>query len=255
MTRIAVELVLALAAGAAGGFLAVHLLAPRPEPAPGPTVAEAGRAGDLRERIEALEARAREAERASLTGHPEPKARLGDLTDEDRARLVEALEAPIREKVEAQIAEIVEREGLVPKEEKTPKEPPRRRVPLAVAASELGMSSGQEAALRQIYQDYENRLLDLMAPEGGDRSEVMRDIEHVKANPSSRMQVMQKYLPRVMKKLPELMTAEMDKQVAIQQTMGDLTDDLQKYDIEESKPFGLGDGFQITASASASTDR
>jgi hypothetical protein len=207
---------------------------------------------DLALRLERLEARlgpeagpllaGRVAEPAAGTPEALPSAALSPGAE---AALVERL-TPQVEAIAARKVEALQKEREKAQEQQDAGRP---AVTLAEAAARIGLSANEEDALRQIYRDYEERMLKIVAGEDGDLAELQRDLETAKADEAARPKLMQKYLPRVLPKLGEVMALEFEKQARIEEALGEKAQRLEEFDIEESHPFGIGGSMRVEASA------
>lgn len=250
MQNAILALVLGLAGGAAGAYLVFET---RGDAASSAATAAATRAdGDLVARVARLEALlpGREEAGASLAGRAEPPTAAGRTTlqTELEEALLERIQPEIEERVaakwEALQAEAA-KEG-----ERAERRGGRRRMPLAEVAAEMGISSAEEADLRQIYKESEEKMLKLLAGEDGDVEQVRRDIDLAVSDEAVRPQMMAKYMPRFLQNVGQVMTIEADKQSRIQQTLGpEKAADLMRYDVIEGRPFGLGGEMRVEARA------
>lgn len=255
--------------GGAGGSLAVHLLLPRgdapvaleadaglaqrldrieralaPERGAGPTLS-ARPEDTLTARLERIEGLLASA-RAPVAG-PSTAASLADPSLADPAT-VAALRRAVGEELEARLGALKE---AATKEK--PAEPKKKRTTLAEAAKEVDLSTAEEAELRKIYADHQEKTLKLVAGPDGDVEGVRRDLEEAKRDPKKRSTVMMKYMPRLMPKLGEFMTLEIEKQTAIQTAVGpDKAGRLESgFNLVEDNPLGGDEDFQIEARASS----
>ena len=254
MKLTALTLMVALVGGAIGGVFAPRLLAPRSTTEDGTARGtSAAEARDLETRIAALEAGAQADARPRLAGRTDAApAPVPHLAPAAQAELVEALKARIDEHVEAKVEEIVAREGLGATEKAEEEKKERRRLTLSEAAGEVGLSAAQELALRDIYSDYEQNWVEILTGEDGDQAATRADLEVFKSDPASRKRLGQKYLPRIVGKLPQVMAAELGRDSAITEAVGEETKQLlDAFDIEEAGPFGAGGNVSIGAQMSA----
>ena len=97
------------------------------------------------------------------------------------------------------------------------KEPAKKRVSLADASREIGMTAQEEESLRRIYAESQDKMMRLAAGEGGDVEAVRRDVEEAKRDPKKRNTVMMKYMPRMLPKIGEFMQIQVDQQTAVQE--------------------------------------
>jgi hypothetical protein len=123
------------------------------------------------------------------------------------------------------------------------KEPSKKRVSLADASREIGMTAAEEEALRRIYSESQEKMMRLAAGENGDVEAVRRDVEEAKRDPKRRNGVMMKYMPRMLPKIGEFMQIQVDQQTAVQEALGpDKAERLDReYDLIEANPLGGGE--------------
>jgi hypothetical protein len=154
------------------------------------------------------------------------------------ARVATALEAGLQRLEEARSGREAAREA----------EPTTRRVTLREAAGEVGLSPSEEEAIRRVYTDMEDRMLGILADPDGDRAAIRAEIEASKGDETRQRGLMMKYLPKVLPKLGDFMSMEMEKQTRIEEVLGpERAARFDDFDVEESHPFGLGGGFDVRA--------
>ncbi len=233
--------------GGAGGALALRLTLPEARGAASLESPEAGGAARL-ERLERLLA-ALEARGPALEGrHPDPAAGAA----QDAARLLateggQALRKALREEVVAALDTRIEALEKAGKAAAAPAAAPegakKRRVALAEAARELALSSDEEAALRKIYADAEEKMLKVVAGPEGDVEAVRKDLEDAKRDPKRRGIVMMKYMPKMLPRIADVMQVELEKQAAVEETLGaDKAARLEsEFNVIEGDPLGGGD--------------
>lgn len=254
MDRWLLSLVVGLLGGA-GGALAMRALLPGPEAAAGPGGGEPGLASRL-ERIEkvllTLEARG-----PSLSGRAEGGAGPGlssaaqVLASSDGQALRHALREEVAAALDTRL-EALEKAAKGAQAPAAAPEPKKRRVALAEAAHELALSSSEEAALRKIYADAEEKMLKVVAGPDGDVEAVRRDVEEAKRDPKKRNVVMMKYMPKLLPRIGDFMTLEMEKQVAIQEAVGpEKAARLEsEFNVIEADPLGGDNEFRVEARSS-----
>jgi hypothetical protein len=235
--------------GGVGGALAVHLLvAPAPERGgAGPTVPaarEEPRAGGTA--APALEARpedtlAARLERieALLQGR---QGRADAPTDPAALALVRKA---VGEELEARLGAL-EGQGAAAKK---PPEPAKKRATLEEAARELGLTSAEEADLRRIYAETQEKYLRILAGPDGDTGEVRRELDAAKNNPKVAAGLMAKYLPKALPKLGEIVQIGLEQNTAVEAAVGaEKAARLdERYDVVEANPFGGTLGFTASA--------
>lgn len=241
-------LALGLLGGVAGALGTSWLVKGTTEGGGGSAVARGD--ADLALRLERLEARlgaeagpllaGRGAEPAAGASEALPSAALSPVAE---AALVQRL-TPQVEAIAARKVEALQKEKEQAQEQK---DAPKPAVTLAEAAAKIGLSAREEDALRQVYRDYEERMLKIVAGEDGDLAELQRDLETAKTDEGARPKLMQKYLPRVLPKLGEVMALEFEKQARIQEALGEKASRLDEFDIQESHPFGIGGSMRVEA--------
>ena len=206
--------------------------------------------GDRLDRLEeALEARGLLT--ARLEGSGEERTLPSDLAlpEEVLARYEEILAKRLEPRVQSQVEEAVQ--ALKEKEEEGGRRGRRGRPrkELAEVAREIGLSAGEEDALRRIYADTQDRLFKMMAGPDGDVEQVKRDFTAFKEDETKRPQLVQKYMPKFVSNLGNLMAVEGERQQAVVEAVGeDKAALLGGYDIVEANPMGMD--FNMSARAS-----
>lgn len=251
MQNAILALILGLVGGGLGAYAVIETRGSGPAEA---TPAAAPRMdADLLRRIERLEAlapmlEASRADGASLAGRAE------GVPDADVAALVPRIEEALLERIQPRIEESVQAKWdtlQAEKEDKTDGQRSRRkRLPLSEVAAEIGLSAGEEADLRQIYKDSEDKMLRLMAGEDGDIEQVRRDIELAAGDRAALPGVMTKYMPKVVQNLGQVMTIETEKQTRILETLGpERAAEYGRFDVVEGNPLGMGGQMRVEARA------
>ena len=239
--------------GGAGGALAVHLLLPPKEaPSAAPEPARAARP-EPRE------------PREGGSGGPALEARPEDTIGARLDRIERLLEAAAKTRTEAAadpatlalvrkaIGEEMEaRMGGTKPIDLDPKfkVPGKKRATLSEAARELDLSSSEEAELRRIYADTQEKYLKLIAGPDGDVDAVRRELDEAKKDPKKAPLMMAKYLPKMLPKIGELMTIRFDQDAAVQAAVGpDKAARLDsRFDVVEANPLGAMNEMRIEAS-------
>jgi hypothetical protein len=228
-------------AGGAGGAAAVHLLWPpaaeRPAEEGGATVPR--EVTDRLERIESALAALRgqpglEGKRpeAAIPAPAQPAAAAPMAADPralaEIARVAaEAVDKRFAERDAAKAADAAKRE--------------RKRLSLAEASRELGLSASEEAELRRIYAQTQEKILKMLAEPDGDVEQVRKDLEAAQKDQRARGAVMMKYLPKALPKMGELVGVGMEQDAAVVTAVGEeKAERLKTYDVVEANPFGLG---------------
>jgi hypothetical protein len=234
---------LALVGGAAGA-LAVGLVrgaSGTPQAAP---PAERGTAsGDVAARLQRIEdalARLDERSERRLQGRA-PTAGAGLATGDGTQP--SAAEAALLDRIEARVADTMEAKWKELGEKQPPKPPEKekKRLPLADVAAEMDLTASEEASLRQIYAESQDKMYEILTNEGEDPQAIRREIESAKDDPKQRQQLILKYMPRVIPKLGDFMSLEAQKQQRIQTLLGpERAARLDDYDIIEENPLGIG---------------
>jgi hypothetical protein len=237
--------------GGAAGALAVDLVRGRAEPVPvqSGSGGDVGALGDVIARLERIESLAR---REPLAAAPATASLEGRAAGEGETAGADAEEARLQ-RIEARVEAAVERKakelglGRAPEGTLAAAPPAKRRVSLATAASEVGLSRSEEDAVRRAYDEATERMLKLMAGENGDVEEVRRDMEAAKTE-KNRGMVMMKYLPRALPKIGELAAIGMERDAKVAEIVGpDRAERWEAFDVEEGNPFGAGGGIRMEA--------
>ena len=228
--------------GGIGGALVVHYLVPprepsapaavpevltrpaegAPDPARGPVLA--GR-GD-----EALAARLERIERLLAQRAEAP----GAATD---PASVAVLRKALAEELDQRLGAL---ESRAAGKDAKPPEPKKKRVTLGEAARALELTSAEEAELRRIYAESQEKFLKIVAGPDGDVEAVRRDVEDAKTDPKKRNLVMAKYMPKVLPRIGEFLQVGMEQDAAVQAALGpDKAARLDSgFDVIEANPLG-----------------
>jgi len=207
----------------------------------------------LSERLDRLEA-AMES-RGLLTARLEGRTTEGGLATlppEEREALLDEYEAALAERLEPHVKTQVEA-AVKALTEKKPDETPRGmrgrpRKELAEVAAEIGLSASEEDALRRIYADSEEKIFAIMAKPDGDVEQVRRDIDAFKNDAAARPKLVQKYMPKFLMNVGDMMAVEQERQTAIVEAVGeDKAAQLNRYDVVEANPIDMSVGFQARA--------
>ncbi len=244
--------------GGVGGTLAVRELFPPP------AASELGSQGtggvDARlERIEASLA-ALAARGPMLEGSAGPAGGRSDVGGPGGMGAValtgpagEAFKKALREELGAALDQRLEKLGKASDELEQlarVKPPEKKRVNLADAARDLELTAQQEDELRRVYTTSQDKMLRLAAGEGGDIEAVRREVEEASRDPKKRPLIMAKYMPRMLPKLGELITIQMEQQTAVEAVVGpDKAARIDnEFDLIEANPLGAGGSMQVGAS-------
>lgn len=242
--------------GGVGGALAIPRLFPQAAAPAGEGIQASrsdpvllARIADLEATIERLDGGVR------LEGRAPPRAmELAEdavipepVVERLEARLVERLEPRMNEAVEAKFEELkAEGDGEPPARKERP------RMDLQEVAREVGLSAREEDDLRRVYENANQRMLEIFAKPDGDVEQVKRDFEAFKEDEAARPKLMTKYIPKLMGNIGEIMAIEGEKQTGIQEAVGgEKAAKLEDYDIVEENPFGFGGGGSFNVSARA----
>jgi hypothetical protein len=124
-----------------------------------------------------------------------------------------------------------------------PPEPKKKRVNLSDAARELDLSAAEEAELRRIYTDAQEKYYRLIAGPDGDPEAIRREVEDARKDPKKTPMVVAKYFPKVLPKLPELMQVRAEQDAAVQAAVGaDKAARLENgFDVIEANPLGTNE--------------
>lgn len=177
-----------------------------------------------------LEGRAEEGAGAVRAAVPE------EVLAEYEEVLAKRLEARVTKQVEETVKSLQEKakEG----EDSTRRRRPRME--LAEVAREIGLSASEEDGLRRIYADAQSKMFEMMAKPDGDVEQVKRDFEAFKNDETKRPVLMQKYMPKFLGNIGNMMQVQAEQQQAIVDTVGeDKAAELQQYDIVEANPMGM----------------
>lgn len=243
--------------GGAAGALAVRALAPA-APAVAAASSDAVSAARL-ERIERTLTDLAAARGPQLEGRRESNpGGAGDGESSGHAeRLLsgsggEAFRQALREELTAALDTRIEALKQASKPpEGAPPAPKKRRVELSEAAKDLGLTGNEESELRRIYAESEEKMLKVVAGPDGDVEAVRKDMEEAKRDPKKRATVMLKYMPKVLPRIGDFMTVEMEKQAAIEATLGpEKAGRLESdFDVVEGNPFGGDNQLRVEARA------
>ncbi len=163
------------------------------------------------------------------------------LDDESLAKLKAATKETVKETLAELKSEEPAGELMLPGRGRRMR-PSKKRLSLADAAADFGLSSGEEAELRDIYQDTMDKAVKLIAGEDGDADQVRKDLEAMRTDPSKRVAMMGKYIPKFLPKIGEFIQLDQNRRKRVEETLGkDRARELNnKYDIEEANPTGMG---------------
>ncbi len=174
------------------------------------------------------------------------------------ARHQAKLEASTKKMIEDQVKEAVASasDGERPRRSRRPR---RQRKSLADAAAELQLSSAEEQALRDHYENITNKALGMLVVEGETIEDVRRELEAAKDDPTKRMNLIPKYMGRVIPaKIGEFIALEGERRKGVVDAVGkEKAREIEsKYTIEESDPFNMrGGGFSMRADFEEPTGR
>lgn len=240
MDRFAIVL-LASAIGAAGGVFVMKTLDTQ---AGSSADAPAAVPSDLAVRLERIE--------AILSDRPEPLTLRGAApapgaftpeSPEGKA-FIAAIAGQVSESTKEALAAAAE-EAAPPSGEaptRGRRRSNRKRMALTDVAKELELSSAEEQALKEVYEQSNDKLMKVLAGENGDTEEVRRDIEKIRENPDEAMAVMAKYIPRVTKDIGSFFSIRSQQTKGIRDAIGeDKAARLNReFVVEESDPLGMG---------------
>lgn len=178
----------------------------------------------------------------------------------DQAAVVEAVLEKLDERVDARVASRME-EMAASEGESTERRGPwgrgrsRKRLSLEDAARELELSAAEEDELRRIYDESMNRFMKLAAGPEGNVEDVKRDLETMRKNPAAGRGLMMKYVPNMMKNLPEVLAISTEREAAVAKAIGEdkarrLT---SEFDVIEANP--IGGGFRMNMSTEMPSGR
>ena len=237
--------------GGVGGALAVNHFA-GPTANSEPVDAGVAAADPQTARLDAIEQELARLSAPSLQGTPTAN---DGATLEALAKRIEALDKELGERVTAEVTKAVEENAATQVEELGSlaarmggRRTPRKKMNLADASRDLGLSAAQEDDVRRAMADYESKMLGLLAGEDGDTEAVKADLAKLREDPNQAMAVMGKYMPRIFPKMGDFMKLETERRTAINEAVGE--DNARKmqrdYEIEELQPFGMpGRGFRM----------
>jgi hypothetical protein len=241
--------------GGAGGALAVHHLLPR-----GGAAESSGGAPVRAERRE---------EPAGTPDRPTLEARSEDTLAARLERIERLLEggqgradtasgatvadpaalAVVRQAVKAELDAHALAEAAKSAEAKDAKaaEPGKKRLALSDAARELDISAAEEADLRRIYGDAQEKYFKILAGPDGDVEAVRRDVEDARKDPKKAPLLMAKYMPKALPRIGEIIQVSMEQNAAVQAAVG--TDKAARlesdFDVIEANPIGGGGGLTV----------
>lgn len=165
------------------------------------------------------------------------------LTKQMNEVFEETLQPKIEAAVEEKFDELASRDDPAPEPRQR-----KKRMALADVAAEVGLSAGEEDALRQIYANSTDRFLKMMAGPEGDVEQVKQDFEAFRSDEKQRPTLMKKYVPRFITNVGEMMAIEADKETQVREAVGDeKADALDAFNIEEESPFDLGGSMRFEA--------
>ena len=242
MDKTLVALLIGLVAGVGGGY-AVHLFS---SGQPGGSADTGGDMGAVLERLDRIEAKLEKGDPAMTLRAPTSSARKGGALEHVAAQGDQAIEAlldRIDERVGKTVSERVDKKlsELKGGVEVMQEEPAKPKMTLAEAAVEIGLTAQEEDDLRQIYTDVEEEMLKIIAKPDGDVEEIRRDIEEARGKPGGGISLMTKYMPKLMTNLGDFIALQATTESKIRKAIGkDKHDALEKIDVKESHPFGLG---------------
>jgi hypothetical protein len=127
-------------------------------------------------------------------------------------------------------------------------EPPgRKRMDLAEAAREMGLTADEEHGLRRIYDQSQEQFIKLAAGEGGDVEAVRKDLDEAKRDAKKRPLLFGKYLPKLLPKMGEVIQVRMDQQTQVETLLGaERAQRLERdFDVVEANPLGGGGEMRI----------
>lgn len=237
--------------GGVGGAFAVHHFAGPTATSDGAEVG-ASEADPYAERLNAIEQELARLSAPSLQGTP---VATDGATLDALAERIEALDKELGERVTAEVTKAVEENAATQAEELGSlaarmggRRTPRKKMNLADASRELGLSAAQEDDVRRAMSDYESKMLGLLAGEDGDTEAVKADLAKLREEPEQAMVIMGKYMPRIFPKMGEFAKLEGERRSAINEAVGpeNARKMQREYEIEELQPFGMpGRGFRM----------
>ncbi len=250
MNNTVLALLVGLLAGAAGGFVTAQF---RIGDSGTSYVGEGDDGGDIVARLERIEAaldRAPLRSAPGLSGTADRSAPGGVTGGGDAqlealvSRLEERLAPTIRESVKTSLDEALEsRSGEVFAEA----EPAKKKVTLAEAAAELGLTAEEEEAVRRIANETAEEFLKVIAGKDGNVDEIRREFEDAKDDPKKRVAVTTKYMGKVMANIGGLMGVAMSHETKMREALG--AEKARKlddgYDLTDVDPLGLETAFDF----------
>ncbi len=243
MDKTMLALVIGLVAGATGSYMTNKLMAPT-----GDAIGESGGAASVdEERLARIESKLDElrSERAGLSG-ARPAAEMGDapvMGSMTVDALVEKLDERMRASMKETLTELSESGGAVSELIEAPASKPKKRVKLADAAMELGLSTAEETALLRTYEEYEDKAIEIIAEDDDEAEEIRTKFKAARKDPMKMLELIA-YVPRIIPKAAELGQLRSDREKAIVDAIGEdnakrLKDE---FIVEEAGIFGLGGG-------------
>jgi translation initiation factor 2 beta subunit (eIF-2beta)/eIF-5 len=249
MANAALSFLAAAIGGAAGAFAVARLAPPTAEVASGDAVPVDELRAEVRE-VRALLARPPSlapADRASSS--PTPTTATSAAAGVDPAALPAAgsqLETAIERAVTAALDRRAEKE----KAEKEEARAPRKKMALAEVAREINLTGAQEDAVRRAYAEATERALRMLAAPDGDPEAVRRELESARDDPSKRMALMGKYMPKALANLGELGALQVERDEKIRKAVGaDNVTKMKRYRIAEEDPFNFDADVSVGISA------
>lgn len=236
--------------GGVGGALAVNLLLPPKAAAPeGGSEAGSALATQLARLEPAL--RALESSGPTLEGAPLRAGAAGVPLD---AAQMADLRKAVREELATVIDQRIDKLKPAGGEAAAPaarRESEKKRVSLADASRALDLSASEEDALRRIYAESQEKMMRLVAGDGGDVEAVRREVDEARRDPKKRQGLVFKYMPKMLPKLGEFIQVGMEQEAAIAEAVGpDKAERLQReFDVEEANPLGVGGEMRVNARA------
>lgn len=250
MNQTALALIVGLIAGAASGFVTSQFRIGNSGTSRLGADSDGGDVLARLERIEAALERAPLRTAPGLSGTGDRSASSGPSVGDDAqldalvARLEERLAPTIRESVKTSMDEAIEARGSEVFAEATPA---KKKVTLAEAAAELGLSAQEEEAVRRIANETAEEFLKVMAGKDGNVDEIRREFEEAKDDPAKRVAVTTKYMGKVMSNIGGLMGVAMTHQTKMREALGaEKADKLDNgYELTDVDPLGLEAAFDF----------
>ncbi len=206
-------LLVGLVAGGAAGWFAAGMRSNRGDA--GDALSVAGKLDEIESRIRDMEDRSAPGE-TGLTAPStnQPLRGAADVnTEELTRRLNELLSARLGKAMDAHL----ETRGL-PKEksfgdwleENRPlgsntQAREKKKVTLAEVARELEMTQSEEEAIRELAEEFSDKMIGLLTTEDETKEQVIEELQAAKDDPTKQMALMGKYMGRAMTNLPKLM--------------------------------------------------